>query len=172
MPDLTRDRKKPGPKPVDWKSAFLRVLRSSGGVVQHACDAVGIARATAYSARAADAEFAKEWGTSKEAAIDDAEAHLLDLAMGRIQRPVWFKGRRVGSEPLISETALLAFLAARRPETWGRRVHVTCSSGAPLPFDTRSDAFLEAMTDEELEACRRRLDDLNAARSGSGADEA
>jgi hypothetical protein len=133
MPDPKRTQKKPGPKPVDWKPAFLKALRATGGVVQAACDAVGIVRGTAYSARQTDSDFALEWESSKEAAIDDAEAHLLDLAMGRLEEGVWFKGERVGAERIISETALLAFLAARRPETWGRKVQITSGDGAPLP---------------------------------------
>lgn len=55
-----------------WRDAFLAALRSMP-VIGPACRAVGIDRSTAWRARQADPEFAKEWDDAMEDGVDRAE---------------------------------------------------------------------------------------------------
>ncbi|MBI4872727.1 MAG: hypothetical protein HY814_14305 [Candidatus Riflebacteria bacterium] len=141
---------------MNWKPAFLKALRSAGGAVQAACDAVGICRATVYAARAASTEFAAAWDDAKEAAVDDAEALLYDLAMGRVKKPVWYQGERVGFDVEQYEGSLHKYLESRRRGTWGQKRELLGEDGGPLRVESSHD--LEALTDEELNALRQRID--------------
>lgn len=152
-------KKKPGPKPVNWRPAFLKSLRSAGGSVQAAADAVGIARGTAYSARETDPDFAAAWDEAKDAAIDDAEALLFSLAMGRVKRPVFYQGKRIGEDPVFSEGALFKYLEGKRRATWGRKAEISGPGGGPLRLQGLTPEALAEMSDEELENLRRRLEE-------------
>jgi len=75
-----------------WHEAFLAALRSMP-VVQHACDAVGIQRSTAYRAREADEAFAQAWDDAMEAGIDRAEQEALRRGMVGFEEPVVYQGQ-------------------------------------------------------------------------------
>lgn len=150
-------KKKPGPKLVNWRPAFLEALRSAGGSVQAAADAAGVARSTVYAAREAEKDLAAAWDEAKDAAIDDAEDLLFSLAMGRVKRPVFYQGKRIGEEPVFSEGALFKYLEGKRRATWGRKAEITGAGGGPLKLQGLTVYDLEAMSDEELEAMKRRL---------------
>lgn len=155
---LPRARGKAGPKAVNWRPAFLKALRFSGGSVQAACDAAGISRTVVYEVREKSPAFALAWEDAREAAADDAEALLFDLAMGRVKKPVWYKGERVGTDAEQYEGSLHKYLEGRRRSTWGQKRELTGKDGAPLRVD--SAASLEALSDEDLNALRHRLDEL------------
>lgn len=152
---------KPGPKPYDWRPIFLKSLRDSVGVVQPAAEAAGISRETAYDERKKNPDFAKAWEFAVQAGVDDLEAHALELARGRTVKGIYFEGERVGQEPVQFERTLHKALAKHRPE-WGDRTELTGKGGKPLiPGNLRS-FDLEAMSDEELDALRTKLDDAAA----------
>jgi hypothetical protein len=125
--------------------------------VQAAADAAGVARSTVYAARDAEPDLAAAWDEAKDAAIDDAEDLLFSLAIGRVKRPVFYQGKRIGEEPVYSEGALFKYLEGKRRATWGRKAEITGAGGGPLKLQGLSAYDLEAMTDEELEVMKRRL---------------
>lgn len=153
-------RKKPGPKLVNWRPAFLKALRYAGGSVQAAADAAGVVRSTAYAARDAEPDLAAAWDEAKDAAIDDAEELLFSLAMGRVKRPVFYQGKRIGEDPVFSEGALFKYLEGKRRALWGRRAEITGPGGGPLKLQGLTAYDLEVMSDEELEAVKRRLTEV------------
>jgi hypothetical protein len=152
---------KPGPKPYDWRPIFLKSIRYSVGVVQPAAEAAAICRDTAYEERKKNPDFAKDWETAVQAGVDDLEQHALELARGRMVKGIYYEGERVGQEPVQFERTLHKALAKHRPE-WGDRTELTGKGGKPLiPGNLRS-FDLEAMSDEELDALRTKLDDAAA----------
>lgn len=77
--------------PFPWQEAFLAALRE-WPIVQHACDAVGIERCTAYRARQADKAFAEAWAEAMEAGVDRAELEALRRAVHGVEEPVVYQG--------------------------------------------------------------------------------
>lgn len=151
-----------GPKPYDWRPLFLKALRGTVGVVTPACEAAGICTDTAYEERKLNPAFAEAWLKAVEAGVDDLELHAFDLAHGKINKGVYFNGARVGEEAVQFERTLHKALAKHRPE-WGDRTEVTGRGGKPLIPESVRSFDLEAMSDEELNALRAKLDDLAAA---------
>ena len=75
-----------------WHDAFLAALREVP-IVQHACNAAGIERCTAYRARQADEAVAKAWEEAMEAGVDRAEQEAFRRGVVGFHEPVIDKGR-------------------------------------------------------------------------------
>jgi hypothetical protein len=111
-----------------WKPAFLEALRGSANVAQ-ACRRANVSRSTLYRARAGDPGFAEEMDAAVEESVDLFEGVVAGRALHGSTRTRVVE-RRDGDGRLvetITETvtwpetrALLRFLAAHRPEKWGR----------------------------------------------------
>lgn len=118
--------------PFDWKPAFLAALREYP-IIQHACNAVGIERTTAYKARKEDEKFAEEWEHAMEAGIDRAEQEAFRRAVVGFEEPVIDKGR-------------LAYQYERYLDDEGNEQFrpVLDEKGQPVPLTVRkhSDALL------------------------------
>lgn len=78
--------------PFPWQEGFLAALRE-WPIVQHACDAVGILRCTAYRARQADEAFAKAWEEAMDAGVDRAEHEAFRRAVQGLEEPVVYQGQ-------------------------------------------------------------------------------
>lgn len=78
----------------EWRDAFLEALRTVP-VVQHACDAAGVNRSTAYAARKGDKEFATAWDEAMEAGIDCAEKEAFRRAVQGFDEPVIWQGQLI-----------------------------------------------------------------------------
>jgi len=74
-----------------WHDAFLAALREYP-VLGHACEAVGIDRATAWRAREKDANFAKEVADALEEGIDRAEKEAFRRGVEGVEEPVVYRG--------------------------------------------------------------------------------
>lgn len=59
------------------KQAFLEALKQSAGILQPACDAIGVDRITVWRWRKADKKFDAACKDCKEIAVDFAESALL-----------------------------------------------------------------------------------------------
>lgn len=162
----------------DWKPAFLAALRDMP-VVRHACEAVGIHRSTAYDARNADEQFAKEWDEAMEAGIDRAEQAAFARAVDGWHEPVIDKGRisyvykrnedgmfemaldKDGQPiPLTirkhSDSLLQFVLKGRRRSSYGDKTELTGANGGPVAMvdDTKRAARIAAL----LELAKTRRD--------------
>lgn len=114
---------------------FLRELEA-GGVIGHACAAVGVHRDTVRQARERDEDFDRECRAAIDCAIDKVESVALRLAtegspvVGRVakdQDGVVMAIADDGSKrPLMEhDTGLIKFLLQRRrPELYSERVQV------------------------------------------------
>lgn len=153
---------KHGPKPYDWRPIFLKELRKTVGVVTPAAEKAGIVRSTAFLEKKTNPEFAEAWTEAVEAGVDDLERHAVALARGEATKGVYFEGELVAREPVQFERTLHKALAKHRPE-WAERTELTGKGGKPLIPEKVTSFDLESMTDEELDAIRRRLDSVAAA---------
>lgn len=119
-------------KHYDWKPAFLEALRNVP-VIRHACEAVGVNRSTAWRAREADEEFAKDWDDAMEEGVDRAEQEAFRRAVVGFEEPVVDKGR-------------LAYRFERHVDSEGNEHYrpVLDDNGQPVPLTVRkhSDALL------------------------------
>jgi hypothetical protein len=130
-----------------WHDAFLAALRDMP-VVQHACDAVGIQRSTAYRARQANEEFAKAWDDAMEAGVDRAEREAFRRGVVGFEEPVVHQGNLT---PIYERDELgLVVMVERRRMVAGTEVvdHVPKQAkdaeGRPMWLTVRkhSDAML------------------------------
>lgn len=123
-----------------WREAFLAALRE-WPIVQHACNAVGIQRCTAYRARVADEDFAKAWDDAMEAGIDRAEQEAFRRAVVGFEEPVIDRGELAYKrEPVLDENGDVQRNDKGLPVF---RVAVD-EQGKPIPLTVRkhSDALL------------------------------
>lgn len=107
---------------VDWKVTFLEALRDKPNVTK-ACDAAGIARATAYHHRELFPEFAAAWNKALRQGVCSLEDAAFDRA---------FSG---------SDTLMIFLLKAHFPDRYRDRQEITIA---------QSD--LTKLTDDELAA--------------------
>jgi hypothetical protein len=99
----------------DQRARFLEKLADTRNVTI-AAQAAGIARRAALSLRARDAGFAAAWQDAEDAASDLLEHEARERAIKGVAEPVYYHGKKVGEMRRYSETLLLMFLRAERPE--------------------------------------------------------
>lgn len=137
--------------PFPWREPFLAALRH-WPVVQHACNAVGIERSTAYRARLADEGFAKAWDEALEAGVDRAELEAFRRGVDGYEEPVIDKGR-------------LAYAYRREVDEEGneRYVPVLDVNGQPVPLTVRkhSDALLAKVLGARRAAYRTNATEIS-----------
>jgi hypothetical protein len=97
------------------RARFLEELANSRNVTI-AARAAGIARRAVLSLRARDADFAAASQDAEEEASDLLEHEARQRAMKGVEEPVYYHGQEVGKVRRYSETLLLMFLRAERPE--------------------------------------------------------
>lgn len=108
-----------------WRESFLAALREMP-IVRNACAAVGIDRATAYRARAADPTFAAAWNEALEEGVDRAEQEAYRRGVVGYEEPVLERGSLVyRHERVVAEDGTEVF----RP--------VLDSNGQPVPLTVK-----------------------------------
>ncbi len=80
-----------------------------------------IARRTAYDWKAADPEFAGEWGKALDIGVDALEDEATRRAVDGVDEPVFYQGEAVGVVRKYSDTLLIFLLKGRRPEKYRDR---------------------------------------------------
>ena len=77
------------------QALFLKALTETVNVTL-SCRKAGVPRRTVYDWREADAAFADRWDEALEEGIDLLEAEVHRRAFEGVERPVYYKGERVG----------------------------------------------------------------------------
>lgn len=113
----TRDRT---PKKGDWKPAFIQDLARRGNV-SLAAAAVKIGRRTAYDTRDVDEAFRLAWDEAVDIATALMEEEGRRRAADGTLRPVFQGGKLVGKVREYSDTLLIFFLKARKPDVYRDR---------------------------------------------------
>jgi len=157
-------------KPSDWRPAFLAALRQMP-VLRHACETVGIDRATAWRNRQADPEFNAAVEEAMEEGIDLAEQEAIRRGVWGWEEPVIHQGQLMHTTapdgsvvPLTvrkhSDQILALVLKGRRKRVYADRQEITGADGAPLQVDeTERAARIAAIL--ELARSRRAQDDVS-----------
>jgi len=133
---------------VDWKPKFIASLRETG-MIRLACEAVGIARATAYVHREEDVEFSQAWDSALQDAVDLLEIEARRRAVEGVRKYLYHAGGPVLNEAgehvyetEYSDGILTLLLKAGRPEKY-RENHKITHEGA-VGFRSVSDGEVAA----------------------------
>ena len=118
------------------KIAFCAALAASGGSVTRACEAVDIARMTAYRWRDEDPAFAADWDRAKAAGLDALEDEALRRAFEGYDKPIVHQGVITDTVREYSDTLAIFLLKGGKPEKYRDNVRQEISgpNGAPLPL--------------------------------------
>lgn len=176
-------KRRQGQRPPDdsWKAKFLESFRLLG-VVQPACQAAGISRATAYRHRESDPVFAAAWDQAEADATDVLERVAHTWATTGV--PVRTTATVTRTDPdgattttvTVTEAAhrspflLGLLLKARAPHRFRERYEVTTPPVTPVGYDFSklSDEELEIVYDGLAKAAVERVTDGSEAEAPSG----
>lgn len=110
------------------KKHFLDVLRQSGRP-SLAAKSISTKIAAVYMCRRRDEQFRQGWEEAvtdyKITEVDLAEEALHRRAIVGVQEDVYYKGKKVGRKTRYSDSLLLAYLRANKPELFGDQTKVT-----------------------------------------------
>ena len=127
------------------QALFLKALTETVNVTL-SCRKAGVPRRTVYDWREADAAFADRWDEALEEGIDLLEAEVHRRAFEGVERPVYYKGERVGEWRHYSDALATFLLRAHRPEKY---------RDAPKAGASAEEDKAEEKTEEELEYERK-----------------
>lgn len=122
-------------------TAFCAALAETG-IVRKACDAVGIARQTAYEWRSEIPEFAAAWDKALEIGITALEDEVHRRAFEGVDEGVYHQGVLMDTQKKYSDTLAIFLLKAHKPEKYRERSHVDLanSDGTLAPVDETAKA--------------------------------
>lgn len=104
------------------KAAFCAALVASGGNVSRACQAIDVARLTAYRWREEDPEFKTAWNEAKAAGMDALEDEATRRAFEGIDKPIVHQGFITDTVKEYSDTLMIFLLKGGKPEKYKERV--------------------------------------------------
>ena len=153
--------RKPGPMTAAvrrrTKAAFLVALQGNGGNITTAAEKATVDRVTIHNWRKTDEEFGAAVTRTIDESSDILEAEAIRRAVDGTLKPVYHRGKQVGSVREYSDGLLMFLLRGRRPEVYKDRVANEHSGpgGRALPiinvsFVPPSEEF-KAATREVLE---------------------
>lgn len=126
--------------------AFLAALAATCNVTR-ACEAVGIARTTAYEWRE-DEDFAERWEKAKRIGAEALEDECVRRAMEGTDEPVFHLGAECGTIRKYSDTLAIFLLKGAMPDKYreNSRMELTGAAGGPVEFtDTERAAKISAI---------------------------
>lgn len=124
-----------------------------------------VARRTHYNWLHDDHAYALKFKTVNEKVTEDLEAEVYNRAMNGAEKPVFYKGDRVGIIREKSDVLLMFLLNARRPEVYRRRLDVNAKHG---PTDEVTAEIIAGLSDEKLEELKLATDTMKAIIGGAG----
>jgi hypothetical protein len=131
---------------------FLDELRSNGGFVNKAAASVGITRVTAYNWRKADAGFAAAWDDVIDYCVEEMEAECRRRAFVGYEEPIHYKGELVDTVRKFSDTLMIFFLKAHRPEKYREQIRITLGDANQLVDAAITQHQLPAPTSDLLDS--------------------
>lgn len=128
------------------RAGFCEYLRA-GWSITAAAGKIGVARQSIYALKAKDVAFACAWDDAYESGTDLYEDEAKRRAVEGTDKPVFYRGEKVGHIREYSDTLLIFTLKARRPDKYRERVEQT------VKVDSGDDARVlldEIMSDTEF----------------------
>lgn len=131
---------------------FLQALRERG-IVEYACSAVGINKASVYNWRDSDPTFAAEWDEALDIAVERMESEAVRRGVEGTLKPVFQQGACVGYIREYSDTLLIFILKARKPKVYRDNVAVehTGKDGNPIKLDTTTRIIIGPPEDDDTD---------------------
>ena len=156
------------------ETRFLAAL-SSGQSVAAAAAAAGFGCRTAYDWRRGDAEFAARWDDAVEEGTDRLEDEALRRAVEGFDKPLYYRGTKVGDVRQFSDALLMFLLRGRRPGKYGKypQHHLTDPANAgdgPIGIDYAGLSELDIT--QRLTVLAFRLAEVDAAAQIAGGNGA
>lgn len=105
------------------EAIFLQYLSETCNV-KIACSRAGIARRTVYDWRDENADFAKRWDKALDIGVTVLEDEVVRRALDGVVKPVYQKGRKVGTVREFSDTLLIFALKAYRPKKYRDNIKI------------------------------------------------
>lgn len=102
------------------QARFLGILRATGSVSK-AARAADVSRRVAYGWRKHDPTFRELWDEAMEHAVDLLEETAWTRAVDGVERPVFYRGERIGTERSYSDRMLELLLKAHRTDRFRER---------------------------------------------------
>jgi hypothetical protein len=118
------------------KAAFCAALAASGGNVSRACQAVDIARMTAYEWRDEDPAFAAAWERAKAIGMDALEDEATRRAFEGFDRPIVHQGVITATMREYSDTLAIFLLKGGKPEKYRERIDQNVNGSVTLTVMT------------------------------------
>ena len=118
------------------KADFLRELSQTCNVTL-ACRAIGVSRTAVYELKEKDEEFAVEWESAVEEAIDLLEGEARRRAYQGTVRDVFYQGERCGFVREYSDGLLQFLLKSHRPHKYRERHEFSGPDGGPIVQEVR-----------------------------------
>lgn len=147
------------------KAAFCAALAAAGGNVTRACEAIDVARLTAYRWREDDPEFAAAWDEAKSAGLDALEDEALRRAFEGIDKPIVHQGVITDTVREYSDTLAIFLLKGGKPEKYRERVsqELTGKDGGPVQIADSSKRAARLAALVKLAEARKALEDEDIA---------
>jgi DNA-binding XRE family transcriptional regulator len=138
---------------------FIKHLRNNGNITS-AARSIGISRQTAYNLRKENPKFAASWNNAIQEHLDQVEEELRRRACNGVDEDVYYQGTVCGTVKKYSDTLLMFYLKARRPEVFSDKLRqeITGKDGAAIEISSLSTEQKLARIAELLERARARRD--------------
>lgn len=125
----------------------------------------GIHRSTHYEWLEQDPAYAARFEQTIPAAVDVLEVEARRRALVGIDKPVFYKGKRVATVKDYSDVLLMFLLNGRRPEVFRPRVEHTGKNGGPIQHThVIAPVALHELDDAELAVAERLAARIEAAK--------
>lgn len=118
---------------AQWDACFEHLAQC--GIVLDACEAAGVPRQSFYRRRLNDPAFAERAQAALDAYADALEREAFRRGVKGVEKGIWYKGERVGSETEFSDTLLLEALRAKKPQEYRRNTSVELAGPGGKPLD-------------------------------------
>ena len=140
---------------TDERRGEFLMLMAEGNTVTYCCQKVGVSFTTVLKHRRDNPTFAEEFQLAYEQGTQVYEQELFRSGVKGRLKPVWYKGEKVGTERVYSDSNLQFALKGRRPQVYREGqstiVNLTQETGGATDLD------LSKLSDEELEQYERLL---------------
>ncbi len=103
------------------RAMFIQALSFMGNV-SYAAKLAGFTRQAVYQERRRNQTFATEWESALQIAADGLEQEAWRRAMQGVAKPVYQKGKKVGTIQEYSDRILIVLLRAARPNKFNDRL--------------------------------------------------
>lgn len=117
------------------RDEFLRLYPKTRSVGK-AAQKIGVSRQALYLARENDRDFDEQWKEITENLKEDLEVEAYRRAHTGCNRPIFYKGEKVGSVKEYSDTLLIFLLKAMDPQKYRElyKHEISGPGGMPIPF--------------------------------------